>query len=177
MVIIVGLSLVKDLWTIRQVTNLSRAGHTSARSICGCCDSQGIRHLLSAFVLKQMCEMLAPLYFGTIFSFDVFLWNKRFMYQLEDVTHDQACLTLNILLVNFIFQLIMNSLYACYLLRDNMLDHNDRTFLNEFMQSLVGRWLWHLILLSASITTIAGACMILKHDGMDMSFRFEWLRD
>ena len=35
-------------------------------------------------------------------------------------------------------------------------------------------WL-RITLMTTAVVTVAGSCMVLKHDGMDWSFEFSWL--
>ena len=47
--------------------------------------------------------------------------------------------------------------------------------LNKVVRAGVNKMWVHMILLCATITTVAGCCMIMKHDGMDLTFEFDWL--
>lgn len=48
-------------------------------------------------------------------------------------------------------------------------------FVDRVIYSLVDREWMRLALLGCAVVTIVGSCMVMKHDGMDMSFEFQWL--
>eukprot|EP00747_Dinoflagellata_sp_TGD_P078055 gnl/TRDRNA2_/TRDRNA2_159879_c0_seq1.p1 gnl/TRDRNA2_/TRDRNA2_159879_c0~~gnl/TRDRNA2_/TRDRNA2_159879_c0_seq1.p1 ORF type:complete len:212 (+),score=22.29 gnl/TRDRNA2_/TRDRNA2_159879_c0_seq1:251-886(+) len=133
---------------------------------------------LARFCIKQMCQILTPIHFAAIFAFDIFGYNHASFYVMEDVKKEQAICTLLILAVNFVVQAGTGVLLMCLLLRNMRVD--DTATLWSFMGNIVSEWRTHIVWLCACVTTIAGACMIMKPDGMDISFLsngFEWLRD
>eukprot|EP00931_Biecheleriopsis_adriatica_P082328 TRINITY_DN55750_c0_g1_i1.p1 TRINITY_DN55750_c0_g1~~TRINITY_DN55750_c0_g1_i1.p1 ORF type:complete len:350 (+),score=39.83 TRINITY_DN55750_c0_g1_i1:44-1051(+) len=138
-------------------------------------DTKLPRIKLADFVMQQLIEVLTPLHFAVIFAFDVFGWNTRYMYGMDNVTSDQAWSTLRILLATLLIQTASAIYYIHGLLQPGYLSHSELAFLWELLNRICGMWSLHLVAAMASCTLIVGACMIMKHDGMDLSFQFEWL--
>eukprot|EP00414_Alexandrium_minutum_P001495 CAMPEP_0113829726 /NCGR_PEP_ID=MMETSP0328-20130328/5952_1 /TAXON_ID=39455 /ORGANISM="Alexandrium minutum" /LENGTH=439 /DNA_ID=CAMNT_0000797797 /DNA_START=160 /DNA_END=1477 /DNA_ORIENTATION=- /assembly_acc=CAM_ASM_000350 len=136
--------------------------------------------LIETFMLKELCEILTPLHFAGVFTFDVFLSRIRHeMYSMEDVEREKAFRTLAILLVNFLWQAISCFWHVRRMLQSDAMSDASKAHLREFWRVVLSvrqsAWGVPLVLLMGSVTTLAGACMIMKSDGMDLTFKFEWL--
>eukprot|EP00929_Paragymnodinium_shiwhaense_P002681 TRINITY_DN10298_c0_g2_i1.p1 TRINITY_DN10298_c0_g2~~TRINITY_DN10298_c0_g2_i1.p1 ORF type:complete len:543 (+),score=38.87 TRINITY_DN10298_c0_g2_i1:185-1630(+) len=132
---------------------------------------------LEQFFLHEVSECFAPVHFAFIFAFDVFLWNKQDMYHISAVTEAQSWRVLMMLAVAAIMQWTSAAIHIRDLLTGEYLAEVHKKYLWELIESACDQSKWLLVCSTASIATIAGACMIMKHDGMDMSLHFGWMHE
>eukprot|EP00929_Paragymnodinium_shiwhaense_P002685 TRINITY_DN10298_c0_g3_i3.p1 TRINITY_DN10298_c0_g3~~TRINITY_DN10298_c0_g3_i3.p1 ORF type:complete len:540 (+),score=65.99 TRINITY_DN10298_c0_g3_i3:68-1687(+) len=139
------------------------------------CSTSIVEIQLEQFYLRQFCECFAPVHFAFIFAFDVFLWNKQDMYNIDSVSEAKSWNVLAILAVTAMMQFTFAAMQIHYLLTNDSLADDHKKCMRQLIDSSCVQFVWLLVCATASIATIAGACMIMKHDGMDMAFHFDWL--
>jgi hypothetical protein len=112
---------------------------------------------ISAFAIQMFYTLVFP------------AWNKDKMYILEDL-NDENVVNL------FVFMGIEFGLgvgYAFIVFWD--LNRIASKQLAEFTHMMFAQLFWHFFILIASTALACGACMVMKHDGMDLTFQFnEW---
>eukprot|EP00929_Paragymnodinium_shiwhaense_P002686 TRINITY_DN10298_c0_g4_i1.p1 TRINITY_DN10298_c0_g4~~TRINITY_DN10298_c0_g4_i1.p1 ORF type:complete len:519 (+),score=68.36 TRINITY_DN10298_c0_g4_i1:78-1634(+) len=134
-----------------------------------------VEEQLERFFRRELCECFAPVHFAFIFAFDVFLWNKNDMYHICNVTDEQAVHVLTLLAATAGTQFCCAAIQIHGLLNAQLAEYH-KDYLRKLIVSSCREWIWLLISATASIATIAGACMIMKHDGMDMALEFSWMK-
>eukprot|EP00929_Paragymnodinium_shiwhaense_P002680 TRINITY_DN10298_c0_g1_i2.p2 TRINITY_DN10298_c0_g1~~TRINITY_DN10298_c0_g1_i2.p2 ORF type:complete len:214 (+),score=50.65 TRINITY_DN10298_c0_g1_i2:143-784(+) len=185
LIVVVIAGDVMEWWAVSQIIYASRvteAGLESAKRHMDCYNfwhclmpsrQKLVEVQLKRFIVRQLCECFAPVHFAIIFSFDVFLWNKQDMYNIRDVTSFQAYAVLQKLAVAAFFRFFFAALHLRMLSKHLAAVH--RRFLNDVLRKCHTDWLWLLVCTTGSVSTICGACMIMKHDGMDLGLEFKWL--
>lgn len=110
------------------------------------------------------------------------LWSFRFRRHTGSSRQRSSSLSRHI--SHNVFDVLQDKFSEDTVNDDNFIDYHVEQLArhesaSEFLDRVV--WLWvdrdwmALILLFAANVTIVGSCMVMKHDGMDFSFEFEWL--
>jgi len=122
-------------------------------------------------IYTLMADMWCVASFLLIFMYNMKGPNKKYMYFLDKIPDSKfrtGVIGIGLNLAGAIFMIILFCIVGAV------------TFPPKFRQKIWGYyvsiftyWYWLILWLIISTTLASGACMIMKHDGMDISFRFE----
>eukprot|EP00929_Paragymnodinium_shiwhaense_P100184 TRINITY_DN62318_c0_g1_i1.p1 TRINITY_DN62318_c0_g1~~TRINITY_DN62318_c0_g1_i1.p1 ORF type:complete len:501 (-),score=46.35 TRINITY_DN62318_c0_g1_i1:374-1876(-) len=109
--------------------------------------------------------------FIVIFAFNHFGPNKRHIYIFEDLTDEQVYA--GILKILFaIFGKILEAGAFLYIAKQRYSPGQLQQVRNFFVLTM-NQWYWIIWTILVSSTLTCGACMVMKHDGMDLTLSFE----
>ena len=108
-----------------------------------------------------------------VFAANVYGPNKEHMYILDELSEQQALQSITWLAIVLVVN-ILQALILVRLARETLPAAMMTRALNYF-STMMEHWYWLIFWLVSSTSLAGGSCMIMKHDGMDLTFRFlEW---
>jgi len=123
--------------------------------------------------LHNICEVISGLSFVFIFSYNAFGPNESYIYMIDTLDRQAK--------INAIWMIVMNltlnvgKLIAMMKLFPAKFDVVSFGYVQNFGLMALRKWYWLVVWLLVSTTCACGACMVMQHDGMDLSFKFrEW---
>lgn len=135
---------------------------------------------LGARVLRDLChfffDFVADFFcvsgFLLVFSYNCLGPNKQYFYIIQDVdNHSELPWVIIWGMVNLAQSVLLLWLIARYFC------HISPSFLTvrveNFLVLFCTEWFWLVVWMMASTTMICGVCMVMHHDGMDLSLKFE----
>jgi flagellar biosynthesis protein FliQ len=125
-------------------------------------------------LLNLSCNVILSLGFMMIYSLNCYSWNKEYMYFFDAFTDDQCQQGLIWIGVQFVTSMLTFVGIGKLIYGKCTTAAVETRFVN-FIKMVIKEWFWLVVWILISNTMVAGACMIMKHDGMDWSFRYrEW---
>jgi len=132
-------------------------------------------------VVHHFSEVLAFFPFMAVFVYNIYGPNFGQMYIFDQFEPDsdeiltmigKMCLAF---LVKTVSSLFLRKLHNKLLRAES--DSRVQSEANRVFVQIVNDFYFPMILAIASITTVAGCCCTMKHDGMDLTLKFEWLEN
>eukprot|EP00937_MAST-01D_sp_MAST-1D-sp2_P001428 g1428.t1 len=128
---------------------------------------------LESAMLDAVVAVASPLHFGALLAWDHFSFNHGTFFLLDRLSTADVLHMLRLLAVSAGFSACTAGAKVFFARKH--LDEAKLERLELFVRTVRSRHYMDVVLLLASVTTVAGVCMVMKHDGMDSSFKFEWL--
>jgi hypothetical protein len=123
--------------------------------------------------LHNLCEVISSFAFVVIFSYNAFGPNRDYIYMIDTLSRRQRIEAIVMVLVN----LSINIIKFAVMMRlfPAKFDSESYERVQTFGLVALRKWYWLVIWLLISTSCACGACMVMQHDGMDLSFKFrEW---
>merc|ERR1712107_755659 len=128
---------------------------------------------LAIVTLHHTADLISGFGFVFLYLYNCYGPNQDNYYVLDELSENQKLIGFGwIMLMNF-FSVLRSVFY--YKQAKQFFDAEELKKCEIFVKQMWDDWFWLVIFLLASTELICGACMIMKHDGMDLSFRWkEW---
>lgn len=139
----------------------------------GSCDKDDVITEYSRVILSILVNTCAPLHFSALLAFNHYSWNNDMFYVLDQFNTTEIHDMLKFLAVSSVLIFISGALKLAYLRK--YLPGRHRGKMDKVLNMVFDDHWFNVILMCAGTTTVAGVCMVMKHDGMDVNFHFEWL--
>jgi len=123
--------------------------------------------------LHNVCDVISGFAFAIIFSYNAFGPNHRHIYMIDNLDAQQKIDAIAMVMVN----LAINSIKLAVMMKvyPGKFDNESYERVQTFGLVALRKWYWLVIWLLVSTSCACGACMVMQHDGMDISFQFtEW---
>jgi len=127
---------------------------------------------VAGLLLLQVCEITAPLAFMMLFAYNCFAFNKDRMYVMDKMSDadvvgtlywNLVVIVLNTCRAVMVFRVVVTRRTACM------------PKVSAFGKLVATEWIWLLVWGLIAVCLACGVCMVMKQDGMDMSFSYkEW---
>ena len=129
-------------------------------------------------VQHHFCEIFSFAPFIMVFLYNIYGPNFGQMYIFDKFT-DNGMVRMMLLkmAISFVAKLVTGVVLLTTHMSLLKKEKSSRvvTGAHRVMAQLVNSFHLPMIVCIASITTVAGCCMTMKHDGMDMTLKFVWL--
>jgi len=123
--------------------------------------------------LHNVCDVISGFAFGCIFTYNAFGPNQEHIYMIDNLDRQQKMDALYMIVVNFVVNIVKLAVMLRYL--PSKFDDESLERVQTFALVGLRKWYWLVIWLLVSTSCACGACMVLQHDGMDISFKYkEW---
>eukprot|EP00518_Triparma_eleuthera_P010738 CAMPEP_0182489798 /NCGR_PEP_ID=MMETSP1319-20130603/49087_1 /TAXON_ID=172717 /ORGANISM="Bolidomonas pacifica, Strain RCC208" /LENGTH=275 /DNA_ID=CAMNT_0024691923 /DNA_START=484 /DNA_END=1308 /DNA_ORIENTATION=- len=129
-------------------------------------------------VVHHFSEVLAFFPFMAVFVYNIYGPNFGQMYIFDEFKpdSDEILTMIGKMSISFLIKttssLVLRKLHNKLLRTES--DSRVVTEANRVFVQIVNDFYFPMILAIASITTVAGCCCTMKHDGMDLTLKFEW---
>jgi len=123
--------------------------------------------------MHNICEVISGVAFVGIFSYNAFGPNESYIYMIDTLDRTAKINAIKMIVVN----LVVNVLKLVVMLKmfRSKFDEESYIHVQNFGLMALRKWYWLVIWLLVSTSCACGACMVMQHDGMDLSFQFrEW---
>jgi len=130
-------------------------------------DFEGIGEML----ICQIVDVISGVAFIMIFAYNVFGPNKEYIYVIADMSTGQCINALGMISLNLVINTIKLGITLTVVPKKipHEILHEEKIFALKILRV----YYWPVIWLLISTCMACGACMVMKHDGMDMSFKFD----
>ena len=126
---------------------------------------------VTELVVPCSSDVIAGTAFLFIFIFNAFGYNKEHMYVMDSLT-ELDCTWSAVWIAGGIALNTLHALVLAHLAKQKL---TPGLYIRAWNYGIVvlRKFYWQLVWLMISTSLVSGACMIMKHDGMDFSFAFE----
>jgi hypothetical protein len=121
--------------------------------------------------LHNVCEVVSGFAFAIIFTYNAFGPNEHYIYMIGNLSRKQKIDAIMMVLIN----LAINTAKLGVMLKLFPSKFDEASFerVQSFGLMALRKWYWLVIWLLVSTSCACGACMVMQHDGMDLSFQFK----
>ena len=138
-------------------------------------ENETCRILTGAAITRLVDMAFAPV-FAAMFAWDVYGVNRGYFYFYDVLSDEQIRFAFLACAVEFVAD-CMSALLFWYIV-SRRFSPSVRSSLLHFAERLFHRYFYVLTLSIGAAAGAAGQCMVMMHDGMDLSFKFcEWQSD
>lgn len=121
--------------------------------------------------LNTATDIVSGLAFLFIFIYNCYGPNKEYMYIIDVLTEEQVVQAARLIAVNLVLSCMRMA--AMGSMASKVHDKDDIAEATYFMVQALRKWYWMLVWLLVSTCCACGACMVMKHDGMDTTLQFK----
>jgi hypothetical protein len=122
-------------------------------------------------VLHNVCEVVSGFAFAFIFSYNAFGPNQDYIYMIDVLDRQQKINAIVMILINFVINTAkLGVMLKCFPAK---FDADSYERVQTFGLVALRKWYWLVIWLLVSTSCACGACMVMHHDGMDLSFHYK----
>jgi hypothetical protein len=124
-------------------------------------------------LLINACDVISGLAFLQIYLYNAYGPNQSHFYMICDLTETEKFATTITILVTVAIAVCKFWVIIKMIQANNT--ETELLHMKFFSLKALRQWYWLVVWLLVCVCCACGACMVMKHDGMDMSFRFlEW---
>jgi hypothetical protein len=122
-------------------------------------------------VLHNVCEVVSGFAFAFIFTYNAFGPNQNYIYMIDNLDRQQKMDAIAMIMINFVINTVKLGVMLKFL--PEKFDDDSFERVQSFGLVALRKWYWLVIWLLVSTSCACGACMVMHHDGMDLSFQYK----